>query len=131
MTFTDWIPVLQALIAAAGVLLSTVLSISIPFAIAAFERRTQTTVDAREIQNLHDAASTAAGILTTQLQQGLVRLSEIRPESVKVMDAAHTALATVPDSAKGQNVLSPQMARMIVARTDTTAKPAPPAPVQV
>lgn len=105
--------------------MSTAITIGIPFAISAFERRTKIVVDARQIQNLHDAANTAAGIVTTQLHQGLIHLTEVKQNDPKILAIAQEALVSVIDSAKGQKITPQQMARLVVARADTAPHPIP------
>lgn len=115
----DWTPVILAIIAATGVVLNALIAVLVPYAVAAFQARTKIILDTRQIQSIHDAATTAAGLITTQLQQGAIRLTQVTPTSDLVVTAAKVALATVPDSAAAQKVTPQQMARLITARADT------------
>jgi hypothetical protein len=131
MTAADWQPITTAFMGAVGLLLTALIGVYIPQGIAAFQKRTGIQVTAQEQASVYAAAQTAAGIVETQLDQGVLRLQHITPENPVIVDHAKAAIASVVGSAFAQNTSQATMARMIVARVDTAGHPPPISPVEL
>lgn len=116
-------PLIQALIAAIGIVFTALVGIYVPKGIAAFERRTGVVIDDQERAAVMSAVTTGAGLLQTQLDQGVLKIGDITPGNAAVMAHASAALARVPTAAGNQGVTTETAAAMIVARVDTTPKP--------
>lgn len=123
MTLADWAPVIQAVIAGIALVLTTLIGIYVPKAIAAFERRTGVAVTDQERAAVMGAVTTAAGLLQTKLDQGVLKIGDITPTSPAVVGEANKALDRVPDSAAAQGTTAMAAAAMIAARVDTSPKP--------
>ena len=125
MTLADFAPIFTALIAGVGMVITAMIGILVPKAIAAFERRTGVELTTQQRAAVRQAALTQAGIIETQLQQGILRLSDVSPSTPAMGAAAVTALARVPESAAAVGTTPEAMAAIIVGATDT-AKAVPP-----
>ena len=123
MTAADFAPILQSLMAGCGVVITALIGIFVPKGIAAFERRTGVAVTDQERTAVMGAVTTAAGLLQTKLDQGILHVSDVTPGSPAVVAEAQAALSRVPNSAINQGVTREAAATMIAARVDTSAKP--------
>lgn len=123
MTAADFQPIIQAVIALIAAVLTGLIGIFVPRAIAAFEARTGVAVTDQERSAIMGAVTTAAGILQTKLDQGVLKIGDITPTSRAVVDEASAALNRVPTSAANQGTTASAAAAMIVARVDTSPKP--------
>lgn len=132
MTAADWTPIVNAGIALIGLLLTTVISIYVPKAIAAFQARTGVQVTDQERAAIYASAHTAAGIIETQLDQGALKLEHVTPDHPVIVAQAKAAIDRVPDEAKSQNTTDAAMAQIIVGIVDTVAHPPrPPVAIQL
>jgi hypothetical protein len=131
MTAADFVPIFQALIAAAALVLTTLTGIYVPKLIAAFERRTDVVVTDQERASVMQSITTATGLIQTRIDQGLLKVSEVSPVNPVVLKEASAALARVPDSATAQKTSVDAAAAMIVARVDTSPKVQPVAALPV
>ena len=123
MTLIDFAPVINALIAALALVITGLIGIYVPRAIAAFERRTGVAVTEQERSAVMQAVTTAAGLLQAQLNTGMLKPADITPRNPVVEDVARAALQRVPDSAAAQGTTVAAAATMIAARVDTTPPP--------
>lgn len=117
MTAADW----HIIIRDGAMVMTTII---VPFGIWAYQKRTGVQVTDQERAAVQGALTTAAGIIQTQLDQGALKVADITPEHPAIMKAAREALARVPDSAAAQATTPVAAAAVIVARVDTTPKPA-------
>jgi hypothetical protein len=99
----------------------------VPRLITAFETRTGVEVTAQERMAIMGSIATAAGILKTRLDQGSMRVSDVRPGNAIINSIAADALRRVPDAAASQGTSLEAAIEMIVGAVDTT----PPAPAVV
>lgn len=125
-TAADFQPIIQAVIAAVGAIITALAAWYIPRLIAAFERRTGVLVTDQERAALMSAVTTGTGLLQTRLDLKLLRPVDVLPTSPAVLKEAVQALARVPDAAVGQAVTIDTAAAMIAARVDTTPRPSAP-----
>lgn len=122
MTAADWQPIIQAIIALIAAVFTGLIGIYVPRAIAAFEKRTGVAVTDQERAAIQGAITTAAGILQTKLDQGVIKIADITPSSAAVVGEANKALDRVPTSAANQGTTPAVAAAMIVARVDTSPR---------
>ncbi len=121
MTMADFQPIIQAIIAGLGVAITALIGVLVPRAIAAFEARTHIALTDQQRAAIRGAAVTQAGIVTTQLQQRVLSLSQVRPDSPEMLMAARAALARVPEATAAVGTTPQGMAALIVGAADTTA----------
>jgi hypothetical protein len=114
---------IQGLIAALGLVMTALIGIYVPRAIAAFEKRTGIVETDQQRAAIMSAVTTAAGLLQTRLDQKLIRVTDITPTSQVVQQEAAQMLDRVPDASQAQGTTRDTAAKMIVARVDTSAKP--------
>lgn len=122
-TAADFAPIIQAVIAALAAVITGLIGIFVPRAIAAFERRTGVLVTDQERAALMSAVTTGTGLLQTRLDLKLLRPVDILPSNAVVLKEAVAALARVPEAAVGQGTTIDTAAAMIAARVDTTPRP--------
>jgi hypothetical protein len=129
---TDFLqPVLQTLMAASATVVTTLVAIYGPRAIAALEQRTNTQFSEQQRSVILGAIDTAAGVLQTKLDQGILKVGDVSPINPSVLEQASQAINSVPAAMAfhGQTISS--VARMIVGAVDTTPRPAIPPNLQV
>jgi hypothetical protein len=114
---------IQSFMALIGLVLTTLIGIYVPRAIAAFERKTGVIETDQQRAAIMSAVTTAAGLLQTRLDQKLIAVGDITPLNDAVTREADAALGRVPQSAQAQGVTPDAMRKMIVARVDTSARP--------
>ena len=71
---------------------------------------------AAQVQTVHDAADTAAGVLITQLARGEIQLEHLHIDSPAVLAVAQVAVNAVPQATDALHVTIPDMAHIIVGR---------------
>ena len=124
----DWTPLVNSVISGVAVIvglaITAIAAVYVPRAIAAFEKATGVKVTDQERAAIYNSLDTAKGMLQTQLDQGRIKVSDITPSSTAVVEAAKAALARVPDSAAAQGTSVASAAAIIVAKVDTSPKPA-------
>lgn len=119
MTAADFAPIFQALIAGVAMLLTGLIAVYVPKAIAAFEARTHIALTQQQREAIRGAAMTQAGLIETALQQGVLKLSQIRPDTPEMLAQARAALARVPESAAAVGTTPAAMSAIIVGNADT------------
>jgi hypothetical protein len=123
MTAAELAPIIQAIIAAIALAMTTLVGIYVPKAIAAFTTRTGIQLTDQQRATVMGAATTAAGIIRTQLDQGVLKLEHITVDNPAVLAQAQAAIARVPDAAAALSKSVPSMAETIVGLVDTSPKP--------
>jgi hypothetical protein len=119
MTIADFQPIFSALIAGCALAVTGLIGVLVPRAIAAFERRTGVVLTDQQRAAILQAARTEAGLLETELQQGVVKLAQVTPTNGVMLDRAAAALNRVPEAANAVGTTTAVMARIIVGATDT------------
>jgi len=119
---SDFLPIIQALIAGAALAITALIGVLVPKAIAAFEARTHIALTDQQREAVRGAALTQAGIIETQLQQNILRLSQVRADSPEMLAAAKQALARVPQAAAAVGTTPAAMSAIIVGAADTSKK---------
>lgn len=122
MTSADFAPIIQAITAGIALLITGLIGIFVPMAIKAFERRTGVQITAQQQATVLGAATTEVGIIKLKLDQGLLRLADIHPDSPIVLDHAEAALERVPKAALAMDKTVPSMAETIVGMVGNAPK---------
>lgn len=114
MTAADFAPIIQAIIACIAAVLTGLVGIYVPKAIAAFESRTGVQLTDQQRSTIMDAAHTEVGIIKLKVDQNVLKLSDIKPDNPVIMAHAQAALSRVPQTAAAMNKTVPSMAETIV-----------------
>lgn len=121
MTSQDFQPVFEAAFLAIAAVVTAMMKIYIPRAISAYEKWVGVKLTDQERAAISDAADTAAGIIKTRLDQGVLKVSDVAPENPQIKEIARTALSRVPAAALSQDVTTDAMAHIVVGKADTSA----------
>lgn len=126
----DWTSIINAELALLAPVVSSAALIFGPRMIRAFERRTGVQLTDQERAAVLGAAQTQAGIIETELRQGVIRLDQVSPSDPAIMAHAQAAIARVPDSAANQGaggtaLSADAMAAIIVGKVNTGPAPNP------
>jgi hypothetical protein len=121
MTYLE--PILQSIAAGIGVIITALIGIYVPRLIASLETQTGIQLTAQQQATVLGAATTAAGILQTQLDQGVLKLEHITVDNPAIVAQAAAAVARVPAAAAALDKSVPSMAATIVGLVDTSPKP--------
>lgn len=113
MTASDW-----DLIIRDGMMIIT--TIVIPLAVWAYHARTGVQIAAGQVAAVQAALTTAAGIIQTDIDQGRLKVADVAVDHPAIIQAAHDALARVPDSAAAQGTTLAAAAQIIVGRVNTS-----------
>jgi hypothetical protein len=123
MTSADFAPIINALIAAIALTMTVLVNKYVPLGIAAFQARTGILLTAQQTASVKDAAITAKGIAETMMDQGALRLENIKPTDPAIIKLAQDAIARVPASALAIDKSTSSMAETITGLVDTSPKP--------
>lgn len=124
MTAADFEPIIQSITAGIALLLTGLIGIYVPKAIAAFEARTGVQITAQQQATIIAAANTEVGILKLKIDQGVLTPGQISPADPAVLAHATSALDRVPDAAAAMGKSVPSMAETIVGMFGNTPAPA-------
>src|SRR3954469_23484863 len=129
MTAQDWGPIVQAIIAAIGMALTTLAGIYIPKVLAAVERQTHIALTDQERAAIQSAIVTAAGLVQNKIDTGVMRARDVTPSNPIIVAETDRALATVPNAVASQGTSLETASAMVAARVDLVPKPVvPPTP---
>jgi hypothetical protein len=119
-------PIVQPIIAAAGAVITGLLAIYVPKAIAAFEARTEIVLSAQQQDTIRGAVKTAAGQIETLIDQEVMSVADVHTENPTVIALADAALRAVPDAMSALGMTPASVAKMIVGAVDTGSRVAAP-----
>jgi len=122
----DLSAVVQPLLAVIGTVISGLLAIYVPRGLAAFQQRTGIQLSDQQRAVVLGAVRTAAGVVETKLDQGVMRAGHVEIANPVVRAEAVAAINAVPAAAAALNLTVDRVARMIVGAVDTAAHGAPP-----
>ncbi len=117
----DLTPIVQPIIALAGAVITGLIAVYVPKAIAAFETRTKIQLTENQRKTIIDAVSTGAGVLETALDKGAVKVEHIDVGTPEVTQQAQKVINAVPNAAAALGLSVADISRMIVGATDTGA----------
>lgn len=118
----DLTPIVQPILAVIGAVITSLLAIYIPKALAAFQVRTGIILTDQQRATVTGAIHTAAGVLETDLDKGALHVSHINVDNPAVVEQAQAAIAAVPKAAAALGVTVDGAARMIIGAMDTTPR---------
>lgn len=121
MSVLDLTPIVQPILAGAGAIIAGFATIYVPKIFKAFEDRTGIMISAQNYTAMVGAVNTAAGMLETDLDKGILQVSHINVSNPSVLIQAQAAIAAVPKVAADLNMTVSGVARMIVGAVDTSA----------
>lgn len=105
-----------------SLILTGLITLYLPRAISAFERRTGYQLADQQRASIMSAAMTAKGIIETKIDQGLMQVSNVTVTHPEVIAEAQAAISRVPDAATALKKSVPSMAETIVGLVDTGSK---------
>lgn len=115
----DLSAIVQPLLAVIGTVISGLLAIYVPRGLAAFQARTGIQLTDQQRAVVLGAVGTAAGVVETKLDQGMMRASHVEIANPVVRAEAVAAINAVPVAAAALNLTVDGVARMIVGAVDT------------
>lgn len=118
----DLTPIIQPILAVIGAVIAGLLAIYLPKAITAFQDRTGIILTEQQRATLTGAVRTAAGVLETDLDKGVLQVAQIHVNNPAVLTQAQAALSAVPRAAAALGMTTDGVARMIVGAVDTTPR---------
>jgi hypothetical protein len=121
----DLAPIVQPILAAAGAVIAGLLAIYVPKGLAAFQARTGILITDQQRATILGAVQTAAGVLETDIDKGVLAVSHIHASNPAVLAQAQTVIATVPLAAASLGMTPEGVARMIVGAVDTGSRTHP------
>jgi hypothetical protein len=117
----DLSAIVQPLLAVIGTVISGLLAIYVPRGLAAFQARTGIELTDQQRAVVLGAVRTAAGVVETKLDQGVMRADHVEVANPMVRAEAVAAINAVPAAAAALNMTVNGVARMIVGAVDTAA----------
>ena len=124
----DLTPIAQPILAIAGTVLTGLAAIYVPKAIAAFQARTGIELTDQQRATVIGAVNTAAGMLETKLDQGVIQVAHVNVGNAAVQAEAQAAINAVPQAMAALQMTPDSVARMIVGATNTKPPATTPAP---
>jgi hypothetical protein len=123
----DLSPIVQPILAVIGTVIASLLAIYIPRAIAVLQARTKIQLTDQQRATVLGAVRTAAGMIETRLDQGVMRVAHVDIANPAIRAEAAAAIDAVPLAAAALNMTVDGVARMIVGAIDTGAHGVAPA----
>jgi len=121
--------IVQALLETAALVIAGLIARFVPRLIDILEQRTGLMLTAQQQQTVLHGVQTAAGIIETEIDQGLMQVSHVRIDDQAVLAQARQVIQAVPMAASAMGVTEAGVARMIVGAVDTGSRVTP-APAQ-
>lgn len=125
MASVDFTTIIQAGEGVLATVITGVITIYGPRLIAALQTYTGVVLTENQRQTFLGAAKTAAGILETRLDQGLMGVEHINVTSAAVANQAQAVINAVPTAAAALGMTQAGTARMLIGLVDTAAHPGP------
>lgn len=125
-TVVNFSAILQPVLDVAGIVVAGLLVRYVPRGIDLFERVSGVQLTDQQRAVVLGAAKTAAGVLETRLDQGVINASHITVNNPEVRAQALAMINVIPDDMAKLGVTEEGAARIIVGMVDTAAHGAPP-----
>jgi hypothetical protein len=116
----DLSTIMQPIFALLGTVITGVLAIYVPKALAAFQAQIRLQLTDQQRATVLGAVRTAAGMIETTLDQGAMRVAHVDIANPAVRAEAVNAINAVPNAAASLNMNVDSMARMIVGAVDVS-----------
>lgn len=120
-TTIDLTPIVQPILAVIGAVIAGLLAIYAPRALDAFAARTKIQLTDQQRAAFLGAVQTGAGVIETQLDQGILKVAHVDVANPAIRDEARAVINAVPIAAGALNMTIDGTARMIVGAIDTGA----------
>ncbi len=117
----DLAVIVQPILAVAGTVIASLLALYVPRLMEALEARTHIQLTDQQRATVLGAVRTAAGLIETRLDQGILPMARIEISNPTVRAEAAAAIAAVPIAAAALSMTVDGVARMIVGAVDTGA----------
>lgn len=121
----DMTGILQAVLETTALVIAGLIARFVPRLIDILEQRTGLMLTAQQQQTVLHGVQTAAGIIETQIDQGLMQVSHVRIDNQAVLAQARQVIDAVPMAAAAMGVTEAGVARMIVGAVDTGSRVTP------
>ena len=115
----DLTPIVSPILAVVGTAIAGLLAVYVPRGLALIEARTGVQLTDQQRAQVLGAVQTAAGVLETRLDQGVLQVAHIDIANQAVRDQAIRAIDAVPNAAAALGMTVEGVSRMIVGMTDT------------
>ncbi|WP_428492182.1 hypothetical protein [Rhodopila sp.] len=126
----DLTPIVQPILVGLGTIITGLLAIYVPKILTALQARAGIALTDQQRAVVTGAVQTAAGILETDLDKGVLQRAHINVSNQAVLDQARAVIAAVPAAATAMGLTPDGAARMIVGAVDTAAHGVVAAPVK-
>ena len=134
MTMLDLQVIVQPILGVIGLIIAGLIASYVPRALSAFETRTGIQLTDQQHAMVLSAVKTAAGIVETKLDQGVLQVAHVNINNDTIREQAQAVINSVPDEAASLGITQETVARMIVGAADTSPHSAVPlgtAPVPI
>jgi hypothetical protein len=121
VTTLDLSAIVQPILAVIGTVIASLLAIYVSRAIAVLQARTNIQLTDQQRAAVLGAVRTAAGMIETRLDQGVMRVAHVDVANPAIRAEAAAAINAVPKAAAALNLSVDGVARMIVGAIDTGA----------
>lgn len=117
--------IVQAVLETAALVIAGLIARFVPRLIDILQQRTGIMLTAQQRQTVLHGVQTAAGIIETQIDQGLIQVSHVRIDNPAVLAQARHVIEAVPMAAAAMGVTEAGVAGMIVGAVDTGSRVTP------
>jgi hypothetical protein len=121
VTTLDLSAIVQPILAVIGTVIASLLAIYVSRAITVLQARTNIQLTDQQRAAVLGAVRTAAGMIETRLDQGVMRVAHVDVANPAIRAEAAAAINAVPKAAAALNLSVDGVARMIVGAIDTGA----------
>lgn len=115
-TAVDLAPLVQPLVNVLGLVILGLAGVLATKAVSVLNARFHLQLSAQQAQTIHDAADTAAGVLTHAIYSGAMSVQDVHISNPVVYDMAQTAMKAVPQAIAATGVSQADLAHIIVGR---------------
>jgi hypothetical protein len=122
----DLTPIVQPIIAVAGMVVTGLLAVYVPMGLNAFQKRTGIILTEQQQATIKGFVQTSAGVLETKLDQGALSVAHIDVKSDAVQAEAQSIINAAPIASAGLGMTVDGVAKMIVGSVDTATRTPPP-----
>lgn len=123
MGSVDLTTIIQAFEGVLATVITGLIITYVPKALAAFQAHTGVVLTENQRQTFLDATKTAAGILETRLDQGLMSIEHINITNAAVAAQAQAVINAVPRAAAALGMTQAATTRILIGMVDTAAHP--------
>lgn len=123
MSSVDLTTIIQAFEGVLATVITGLIITYVPKALAAFQAHTGVVLTENQRQTFLDAAKTAAGIIETRIDQGLMGIEHVNITNWAIANQAQAVINAVPRAAAALGMTQDATARILIGMVDTAAHP--------